>query len=74
MTEFAEKAKKTPQDLNFTAKRAIILAAVEKIVGTKQPLQVTGHIPLNQNVSFQTSHRNHRTPQCWQVDLIQRPH
>ncbi|MFH1866995.1 MAG: recombinase family protein [Patescibacteria group bacterium] len=57
---FAVKAKKTLQDLNFAAKRAIILNTIEKVVANKQHLQVIGFIPINQDVKFFSLHRN-----CW---------
>ncbi len=60
MEVFAAKAKKTLQDLNFTAKRAIILNTVGKVVGDREHLQVIGYIPLNQYVKQYTLHRY-----CW---------
>jgi site-specific DNA recombinase len=47
MEAFAAKAKKTLQDLKFAAKRGIILNTVEKVIATKDYLQVNGYIPLN---------------------------
>lgn len=68
---FAQKAKATLQGLNFAARRAIILNTVEKIIGTKQLLQVSGYIPLtNQNVEFNTIGRYCRVAECRQVNII----
>jgi len=65
---FAQKAKLTLQGLNFGAKRAILLNTVEKIIGTKQLLQVSGYIPLtNQNVEFKTIGRNRRTAERGEI-------
>lgn len=60
MGAFAQKATQTLQGLNFSSKRAIICNTIEKVVSNKQLLQVTGYIPLESNVSFQTSHRHCR--------------
>lgn len=60
MESFALKAKETLQELNFEAKRAIILNAVESIVGNRESLQIIGLIPINQNVSFKFNDRNRR--------------
>jgi site-specific DNA recombinase len=59
---FAEKAKKTLQDLKFEPKRAIILNTVEKVVSDKNQLQVTGYLPLTTSnyVGFKTDNRY-----CW---------
>ena len=55
---FAEQAKKTLHDLKFPAQRAIMLNVVNKVVGTREFLQVTGNIPLNQNVGFISYNRH----------------
>ncbi len=67
MKSFATKAKKTLQDLSFSARRAIILNTVEKVVSDKNHLQVTGYLPLtNSNyVWFKTDHRNRWTTKRW---------
>ena len=71
MEAFALKAKETLQDLNFAAKRAIILNTVESIVGNRNNLQVIGFIPINQNVAFKLNHRNRRAAKCWQINPFQ---
>jgi len=68
---FAEKSKKTLQLLSFSAKRAIILNTVEKIVGNREHLLVTGFLPLSpQYVRFQTNHRYRRPPKCWEIKPV----
>jgi len=57
---FAEQAKKTLHDLKFPAQRAIVLNVVDKVVGTRDYLQVTGNIPLNSNVKFISFNRHCR--------------
>ncbi|OGN15130.1 MAG: hypothetical protein A3B99_01965 [Candidatus Yanofskybacteria bacterium RIFCSPHIGHO2_02_FULL_44_12b] len=61
---FAREAQKTLYNLNFEARRAIVLNTVEKVVGTQQQLQVYGYIPVTNHVKFKTSYRNHRFTQC----------
>src|SRR3989338_6278205 len=70
---FAEKAKLALQDLNFGAKRAILLNTVEKIIGTKQLLQVSGYIPLIQNVEYKTNDRHRWPAQRRKIYPVQRP-
>ena len=67
---FAAKAKKTLQDLKFEPKRAIILNTVEKIIGTKNHLQVIGYIPLNQNVREHSLHRNRWAAERRQIHAV----
>ncbi len=69
---FAEKAKKTLQDLKFEPKRAIILNTVEKVVSDKNQLQVTGYLPLtNSNyVGFKTDNRNRWFTKCRKINFI----
>ena len=57
METFALRAKKTLENLNFDAKREIILNTVEKIIGNRENLQVIGYIPINQYVAFKSNHR-----------------
>ncbi len=60
IADFAKKAKETLQDLKFAAKRAIALNVVEKVIGTREHLQVIGNIPINQNVGFFSFNRHRR--------------
>ena len=58
---FAEEASKALCNLNFTAKKAIISNVVERVVGTREQLQVYGFIPVtaesNVNVFPNDRHR-----------------
>jgi len=54
---FAEKAKKTLQNLKFEAKRAIILNTVEKVIASKEYLRVIGYLPLNVSLCYESRHR-----------------
>ena len=55
---FALKSIQTLQNLNFIAKRAIVLLVVDKVLGIKGELTVCGCIPINKNVEFCTNDRN----------------
>jgi site-specific DNA recombinase len=46
------------KNLSFSQKRAIVIHAVEKIVGTPRELRVSGFIPVEDHVKFETSHRH----------------
>jgi hypothetical protein len=56
---FASEASKAIQDLDFTAKKAIITNVVERVVGTREKLQVYGFIPVTteKNVNVFTNDR-----------------
>jgi site-specific DNA recombinase len=49
--EYSEAARKVLHDLNFQARRAILVKTVERIVGTQQRLQIYGHIPIKNHVA-----------------------
>jgi site-specific DNA recombinase len=74
MTLFAEKAKKTLHDLKFPAQRAIVLNVVEKVIGTKEHLQVIGNIPINQNVEFFPFNRDCRIAERREINTVQCHH
>ncbi|MDP3725845.1 MAG: recombinase family protein [bacterium] len=67
---FARRAVGALSNLNFEAKRAIVLNTVEKVVGDKEKLQVYGYIPVT-NVGSFPSNRNSRSPECREVNIIQ---
>ncbi len=46
---FAQKAVKVLQNLNFEAKRGIILNVVDKVIGIKTELRVMGYLPVDMN-------------------------
>ena len=56
---FAKEASKALYGLNFTAKKAIISNVVERVVGTREKLQIYGFIPVTTetNVNVFTSDR-----------------
>lgn len=64
---FAEKASKALHDLNFEAKRAIVMSVVENIIGTPSKLEVYGYLPLTEYVGFKTNDRHRGAPERWQV-------
>jgi len=63
MEAFAEKARKTFKNLSFTLRRAIILNIVEKVIASKEHLQVIGYLPLPLNVSLCYEDRHCRASQ-----------
>jgi site-specific DNA recombinase len=54
---FADEARTTLCDLNFSQKRTIVVSTVEKVIATPRELQVYGYIPIN-HVEPQTIHRH----------------
>ena len=56
---FAKESSKALHDLNFTAKKAIISNVVDRVVGTREKLQIYGFIPVTKesNVNVFTSDR-----------------
>lgn len=66
INNFTQDASKTLSELNFTAKRAIVMNVLDKIIGTQQKLDVYGYVPLSlklNHVEFKTKNRNRRAPQ-----------
>lgn len=57
---FARKASQALKDLNFVAKKAIVMGIVDKVVGSGENLLVSGYIPLisNNYVKLFTEGRN----------------
>ncbi len=73
VTVFCGEARKTLQDLNFGAKQAIVRNIVEKVVATKQELQVSGCIPVdnsNKNILLYAIDRNCGVAECRQIDPL----
>jgi site-specific DNA recombinase len=56
LTAFAADAVKCLNNLSFPAKRGIVLNVVEKVVGTKDKLQVYGYLPI-ENVKVRSDDR-----------------
>jgi len=55
---FTQRASVALHRLSFAAKREIVLNTVDKVVGTKQQLQVHGYIPLGNHVELFTNDRH----------------
>src|SRR3989344_7325198 len=70
MRKFAGRAREKLHDLNFEAKRAIVVNTIEKIVGTQQQLQVYGYIPVINHVEFKTSHRHSRATERGEIHSV----
>jgi site-specific DNA recombinase len=71
--EFAIKSAEFLKSLSFQAKKAIIGNVVEKIVSTRQQLQVYGYIPITQsNVAFCTEYRNCWSTERGEIHVVQR--
>jgi site-specific DNA recombinase len=70
---FSKKAVAQLQNLSFTAKRAIVVNVIDKVVGTRELLQVNGYIPITQNnVESLPLHRHRRPPERGQIHALQR--
>lgn len=70
---FAEESKEALKELNFEKKRGIVISVVNKIIGTKEKLQVFGHIPvldINKNVEYITSGRNCGVAKCGEINIV----
>ena len=64
--EFIREAKDAIKTFDFSMKRKLILESIDRVIGTKTKLKVTGYIPItSQNVEFKTIHRNCWTTECW---------
>jgi len=55
---FAQRASEALKNLNFKAKKAIIRSIIEKVIGTREQLQVYGYIPIESNINVFTFNRN----------------
>lgn len=64
---FAAKAAGTLLDLNFEAKRAIVMNIVDRVIGTQKELQVYGFIPVTNYVEYKTSNRYCRSAKRGEV-------
>jgi len=58
---FAEKASLALHDLKFEAKKAIVRSIIDRVVGTREKLQVYGYIPIESNINVFTEYRNRRS-------------
>jgi len=70
---FAEESKEVLRELNFEKKRGIVISIINKIIGTKEKLQVFGHLPvldINKNVEYITSCRNCGVAKCGEINIV----
>jgi site-specific DNA recombinase len=58
LREFARRSSEKLSDLNFAAKRAIVLKTVENVTGDQQQLHIYGHIPITNDVNVFTNDRH----------------
>ncbi len=60
---FAKEATLAIENLNFEAKRAIIINVLDKVIGSAENLEVRGFLPISSNhVTFEPKHRNRGPP------------
>lgn len=58
---FTQKVSKAlSNNLNFSSKKDIIRTVIDRVVGTRERLQVYGYIPIESNINVFTINRN-----CW---------
>jgi site-specific DNA recombinase len=64
--EFTQKITRVlnNNNLNFNAKKAIISSIVERVVGTREKLQVYGYIPIESNINVFIINRNRGASKC----------
>jgi site-specific DNA recombinase len=55
---FAESAAQTLVDLNFEAKRTIVMNVIDKVIATQELLEVHGLIPVPDHIGLRTSDRD----------------
>lgn len=56
--EFADKASQTLKGLSFNVKKAIMANIIDKVVGTRDALQVYGYIPVKSDINVFTIYRH----------------
>ncbi|MFA6094657.1 MAG: recombinase family protein [Candidatus Paceibacterota bacterium] len=63
---FANKAKEMLSDLNFEAKKDIVMSTIDEITSTNEELSVFGRLPITSpiHVGYKTSNRNRRSSKC----------
>ena len=57
-------------NLSFSSKKAIIRNVIDRVVGTREKLQVYGYIPVESNINVFTINRNCRIAKCWEIDAV----
>lgn len=58
LKSLVEKAKAGLQNLSFQSKRAIVTDVIEKVIGTREKLLVSGFLSISENVELFSNHRN----------------
>lgn len=58
--KFTTQVSEYINDLNFNAKKVIIKHIIDRVVGTRENLQVYGKIPVTSNINVFTEYRNCR--------------
>ena len=68
---FTQKTSKALSgNLSFDSKKAIIRNVIDRVVGTRENLQVYGYIPVESNINVFTFNRNCRSTKCREIDAI----
>jgi len=67
---YTEAARIMLGDLSFLKKRAIVVSAIEKVIGTQQQLQVYGHLTISNHVEHFTDYRHRRSAQRREIDAF----
>ena len=66
---YAEIASTALRNLNFRTKKEIVMCVIDKVVGTKAELTVSGFIPIT-NINVFTSYRHRRSPKRRQINSL----
>ncbi|MEI6280950.1 MAG: recombinase family protein [bacterium] len=61
------KASEGLNNLKFEEKKAIVRDIIDRVVGTRDQLQVYGYIPIESNINVFTFNRNCRSAKCGEV-------
>ena len=74
LRRFTELTRQKFTTADFALRRIVVLNTIDRIVGTKERLQVWGTVPVvtSENVELFTSDRNRRPPECRQIHTLQR--
>lgn len=70
---FAKESAEVLGALNFEKKRAIVMNIIDRIIGTKEELQVFGHLPvfnINNYVNFKTIGWDCGVAKCGQIHAV----
>ncbi|MES2436989.1 MAG: recombinase family protein [Patescibacteria group bacterium] len=61
INEFANKAVEALKNLKFSQKQEIVKNIIDKVVGTRESLIISGYIPITSNINVFTIHRHRRS-------------